>query len=414
MIIGRIAALAALLATLALVPPAHAVLVRTRTGRSVSFQPTVIRARAARALQTLAPAPPASRATLPKTSTRSSIASGTTSVSTTAGPYQPCSTSESACLAYFGGPVMRTTTLTPVFWNPSGGLSYPAGYKSEVEQFFTDLAADSGKQSNFFSVLTQYSDKSGAISYAVTSNPGLEDVDALPTGSLDQCTSPWSASRPCVTDEGLAVELEALIAKDGLATGLGHEYVVFFPPGMDSCFGPGGAGNAECSGTGYCGYHTTLKPLTSTAVQYANEPDNGDPEFGKGCTSDESLTAADLTLDTASHEISESVTDPETLTDLSWYDEHTAITAVGTVEYAEIGDICSWEFKQGDPALAWANTASDPSSSDQTINGHPYLLQTEWDNAHSPAPSPGKPRRQQRRRQPGLPRPSLRHRAALP
>jgi hypothetical protein len=52
-------------------------------------------------------------------------------------------------LVYQGGPVMGTTTagvtVTPVFWQPSGGrYVFPPGYESIIDRFVANVAAASG------------------------------------------------------------------------------------------------------------------------------------------------------------------------------------------------------------------------------------------------------------------------------
>lgn len=367
-------AVAVLIAGLWVSQPAHAVIARTRPGHIVSYQPTRAQAPRARGLAHIRP-----------------LTTTTAATST----YKPCSSSAAACLTYHGGPIMRTATLTAVFWNPSGlGLSYPTGYQSEIEQFLTDVATDSAKETNFYSVLTQYYEGVGAnttpVTYAVTSGAALQTTDPLPSGAEEQCTTPIEGtSRPCVTDKGIRTELNALIKEKGLATGIGHEYVVFFPPGIDSCFDAGGAGDENCSGAGYCGYHGALASGTPQEVEYANEPDNGDAAYAGGCTAIEGKSAAFQTINTTSHEVSESVTDPEVEEPaLSWYDANTLKTTVEgeelELEYGEVGDICAWEFKQGDGALGiFSEEGFETAPSNQAINNKAYLLQTEWDNAHS-------------------------------
>jgi PKD repeat protein len=293
---------------------------------------------------------------------------------------------------------MRSTTLTPVFWNPGKSFSYPSGYQTEIEQFLADVAADSGMETNFFSVLTQYYELAGGktnhVSYSATTGSALEDEKALPAGgSGERCTSPF-VSHSCVSDKGVRVELKSLIKSEGLSTGTGHEYIVFFPPGLDSCFGETTPeGGLICSGNFYCGYHGALNPTTPEEVQYANEPDNADPEYKGGCMATSGLGDAYATTDSASHEISESVTDPYVGSliagkeILSWYDEEELVEPGFESEYGEIGDMCAYEFKQGDPALiAFSEEGFNDvplSKSNQTINGHQYLLQLEWDNSHS-------------------------------
>jgi hypothetical protein len=76
---------------------------------------------------------------------------------------------------------MRTTTLTPIFWNPAGlALKYPAHYEEEIETFLAGLAADSGEETNFFSVLPQYYEEAGAtidhVAYTVSASAALQDT----------------------------------------------------------------------------------------------------------------------------------------------------------------------------------------------------------------------------------------------
>jgi PKD repeat protein len=368
--------LAALLcAQVALAPQANAVVTSTATGHVISYQPTVGEVASARSAAHFA----------------------STQLSASAGSYKACAITEALCLRYFGGPVMRTASLTPVFWNPTGlGLSYPAGYKTEIEQFFTDVAADSGKETDFYSMLPQYYDTIGGgthhVSYTAAASTPINDTDALPSAAGDLCATPFvKTSRPCVQDEGLRAEITKLIEKDGLATGIGHEYVVFFPPGIDSCFDAGGSEeDTNCSGTGYCGYHGTLNEASEKEVEYANEPDNGDPQYrfesgGKifeSCATKKGLKEAAITLSSTSHEISESITDPEIEEpEISWYDLH----ELNESQFGEIGDICAYEYAQGEEGggLLKGSLVVPAGTSNQTINGHTYLLQDEWDNSHS-------------------------------
>lgn len=380
------AALGALLLALVLGAPAQAVLVRTPSGHTVSFQPTIARARTGGSL-TQSVIRMAGR---PSRTTSSPTASTTT---TTAGGYTPCSQGEGACLSYYGGPVMRTTTLTPIFWSPAGlGLKYPAGYEEEIEGFLANLAADSGKETNFFSLLPQYYEEVGAtinrVAYSVTAGAALQDTDALPTALGDTCTSPLAISRPCVQDEGVRAELRSFVKGHSLATGIGHEYIVFFPEGIDSCFNEGSAAKEPiCSGTSYCGYHGTLNATTSEEMEYANEPDNGDPQYKGGCSGAPNVTAAAATINTTSHEVSESVTDPQVGAPYeSWYDRNKLFVEEELEpEYGEIGDMCAWQFAQGTKVMGvyYKEGGAKEGETNQTINGHRYLLQTEWDNAHS-------------------------------
>jgi hypothetical protein len=63
---------------------------------------------------------------------------------------------------------MRTNQTYAIYWVPAGQSTYTvdAKYTSLIDQFFGDVASDSGKTSNVYASDTQYYDWSGYISYA--------------------------------------------------------------------------------------------------------------------------------------------------------------------------------------------------------------------------------------------------------
>jgi PKD repeat protein len=273
--------------------------------------------------------------------------------------------------------VLRTTEITPIFWGPEG--SFASSYEREIDQFYTDLAADSGRAGNFFSVLAQYFDTLDGprsyVNYHVTAGAPLDDRNPYPTGAGEICADPFEPGvRPCISDTGLRNELSSFIEAHRLPVGIGHEYIVNFPRGVDSCFGEGGEED-PCSGTYYCAYHSAMA-VAGGEVEYANEPENADPAYGPrgvyGCDP-QNVAEGQATINTTSHEISESVTDPEPRS--GWYDEN--LNSQGQ-EWAEIGDICAWTFAQ--EATPGIDVIPD-GGSNQSIHGDNYLLQTEWDNA---------------------------------
>jgi PKD repeat protein len=346
----RLVGVIALLAVLGLATTAQAKIGVTPSGKRVGYQPV-----------SAAPGSAASTARLRAASGAQPPHSG------------PCTPASTECLVYTGGAVMHSAMLTPIFWRPPTAPAFPTGYVAKIEQFFTDLAAASGATSNFLSVSTQYYDTLGAgqnwVNDDIVAGSPLIDTNSYPTSSPGSCVSPLGSSRPCVTDAGLQSELSAYITAHHLPTGLGREYVAYFPPGIDSCFDGGGIGDsANCSGTGYCGYHSYL---SASGTEYINEPDNGDAAYGASCGFGwVSNDAATTTLNTTSHEISESITDPELN---GWYDP-------GSGE--ENGDICAWSFVQGDAADSQRLDVS-PGNTNNAINGDSYIVQAEWDNARN-------------------------------
>src|SRR5713101_1138523 len=73
--------------------------------------------------------------------------------------------SGAGALQYHGGPVEHTNRVYSIYWQPSG-YTLASGYTSLINQFFTDVAVDSGKTSNVYYTGTQYYDGSGHVQYS--------------------------------------------------------------------------------------------------------------------------------------------------------------------------------------------------------------------------------------------------------
>jgi len=66
----------------------------------------------------------------------------------------------SGSLDYNGGPVMPTSKVYTIFWQPPG-YQLPAGYANNMNQYFKDLQATSGSNTNTYVNLTQYTQQQG-------------------------------------------------------------------------------------------------------------------------------------------------------------------------------------------------------------------------------------------------------------
>jgi IPT/TIG domain len=255
-------------------------------------------------------------------------------------------------LTYHGGPVMHANTTYAIFWVPSG-YSIGDSYQSTIDQFFTDVAADSGKLSNVYATDTQYSDGSGHIAYTSTFAGSVVDTTDFPgSGCFEFETS------ICLSDDQLQTEIQSVVEAHGWPENGHTVYFLFTPPDVGSCvsdlFG------TSCAYEDYCAYHSSF--FTSGGeIVYANQPwtsglascDVG--EYPNG-------SDADPTLNVVSHEHNEAITD----FDLdAWYD------AAGF----ENGDKCAWTFG--------TLSGSTGAQYNQTINGHHYFLQEEWSNSGS-------------------------------
>ena len=269
---------------------------------------------------------------------------------------------------YNGGPVMPSNRDYMVLWSPSGLTPYGTEYVNGIEQYFTDLAHDSGGNQNVDSIAAQYNDLTGAFArYAVTFGGAILDTDPYPAS---QCPA-VSPVTNCLTDAQIQHEIEAVVAAHHLKTDLSHEYFLVTPPHVESCFNSTAGANPPYGGCSagqpaplavYCAYHgqTTVSPM----LLYSNDPyvtgnsgcDDGNHPNGP---SDGALEGG------MSHEHNESISDP--IPNDAW------TQGAGSNQGMEIGDLC--EGQLGTP-LGTSNGASY----NQVINGHFYWYQEEWSN----------------------------------
>ena len=283
-------------------------------------------------------------------------------------------------VTYHGGAVMAGgITVHAIYWSggtnpfqgqPSGA---PANYTGMLDRFFTDVAHDSGRTTNVFSVLPQFAE--GLTRSTITpgqynitynpANPADRIVDNHPyPAKADQCASPNSAA-VCITDGQVQSEVDRIVqSTPGTPRGLHNLWYVFLPPGVDECITPG-----VCGTNAFGGYHSvsdvghgvtiyaiTIDPLIETSVAPGADPQN--------------YPDAEVAVDIAAHETNEAMTDPE---------------GVGYMDPNgfEIGDKCEFGPQRGTPI----GFAPNGSPYNQLINGHQYLLQEMWanaDNAGSP------------------------------
>jgi hypothetical protein len=288
-------------------------------------------------------------------------------------------------LLYHGGPMMSTratndaVVVTPIYWEPSGN-AFTAGYKATITQYLTDLAHDSGKLTNVFSSLYQYSGSNGGINYRMRLGTPISATDGLPA---DGCTIVSSDSTNvygdgsgyshCLDDAQVKAETDAVVSGHSLPTDLGHLYVIFLPKHVESCFNPGATKTSANACTlnhqpsaAYCAYHS----ISSSGTVYANMPfpiyQSGTgfscttESLGGGIQSPNGQTDADVEISPLSHEMSEAITDPDVST--GWYD------TTGN----ENGDDCAYIYG--------ALSGSAGSFFNQSVNGHHYLTQEEFSN----------------------------------
>jgi hypothetical protein len=219
-------------------------------------------------------------------------------------------------LIYHGGPVMKSQEAFAIFWAASG-YSFPSGYEEAIETYLEDVAADSGKPSNVYSVSAQYSEESGQHAlYSDSYGGSLVDTDGYGTTCPEYEGFFGAEFTACVTDEKIQEELTSVVEAEGLPHGLGVEYYMVLPPHVGSCFE--GFEGPECFDEVFCAYHSYLEApeLVYSNISYS-------PEDPLGCGVGEypngkSNGNADDTFSSLSHEANESITDP---TLEAWFDK---------------------------------------------------------------------------------------------
>jgi hypothetical protein len=243
-------------------------------------------------------------------------------------------------------------------------LTFDAKYQSAINQFFIDVAHDSGdvnhNNDNVYAVAKEYYDNPGTvhIQYQSTFGGSYVDHNPLPANGCNDGLDTY-----CLTDQQLQNEIQKVLTAKGWHGGLDHVFFLMTPNGVGSC--ESAAGN--CSTDTFCAYHSAFVDSNNENVIYANEPYEGTDPLG-GCIDPEqgfpNDPDADTTINTISHEHNEAITDP--LTDPS-------STAWIAADGNENGDLCAYGF--GAP-LGTAN--GQPYN--QLINNHQYSLQQEWSN----------------------------------
>ncbi|HET9678031.1 MAG TPA: PKD domain-containing protein [Solirubrobacterales bacterium] len=270
-------------------------------------------------------------------------------------------------LIFHGGPVMPSHEAFAIFWAPSG-FSFPSGYEAAITKYFEDVAADSGKSTNVYSVSAQYSGSNGFVNYEDTFGGSVVDTTAYPTtGTCSPYTGLNGASyTACLSDAKIKAEVESVVEDQGWPSGLSAAYYVVLPPEVGSCFGttPG----SPCFDKAFCAYHGFASGLglVYSNISYA-------PEDTEGCGVGEypNGTAnglADDTFSSISHEANEAITDPELN---AWFD------ASGF----ENGDECRNTPFGEDFGPALGGSFAEEDVFNQAIGSSHYYLQQEWSNA---------------------------------
>src|SRR5438876_414481 len=139
-------------------------------------------------------------------------------------------------MAYHSGRVLHTTTVRTVYWVPSG-YSVSANYRTLIDGFVGDVAAESGKTSNVFASDTQYTDSTlGHIQYSMSFAGGVVDTNPFPASVSSYRYGECDTGGICITDTQLEHELENVIAAHGWPVGgFSNGYVILTPQNVNIC-----------------------------------------------------------------------------------------------------------------------------------------------------------------------------------
>ncbi|MGZ4431023.1 MAG: hypothetical protein ACXVYV_05185, partial [Gaiellales bacterium] len=235
----------------------------------------------------------------------------------------------SANLTYHGGPVMQAKSLTyAIFWTPpklqTGAATHVSPtYQSLIERYLQDVGG-----SGLYNVNTQYYQVVNGTKQKIlnvsTWKGSWVDTSPYPASGCTDTATPGN----CLTDTQIQAEVRKARTANGWGAGKTRMFFVFTSSGEGSCLGADGS---SCAFTQYCAYHGSFRS-GGTTVLYANMPYTGTKPAACGVpVSPNGDMDADSTINVASHEHMEAVTDPMLN---AWYDP----------SGFENGDKCAWNF----------------------------------------------------------------------
>ena len=256
-------------------------------------------------------------------------------------------------LIYHGGQVMRTNKTFAIYWLPAG-WSMVSGYRSTLNRYLHDSAADSGGTQNVYSTQVQYSDATGPIAYSQKFGGSTTSRAVFPSNGC----SPYMGLRVCLTDSQVSAQIQAVIAAKGWVAGPTHAFFLFLPKNVGVC---DDASGTACAFKSYCAYHSWIGAGAAQIV-YADMPYSDTVPDACATNRRPNGNDADDTINVTSHEHREMIEDPA---GDGWYD------AAGN----EGSDKCAWKF-----GVPLGSTSTGDYN--QSINRHYYFVQEEWTNLH--------------------------------
>lgn len=251
-----------------------------------------------------------------------------------------------ADLEYQGGNVVTAMQQVAIYLNPEGACTIASCW-GNPERFLADLG-----NSQFIHIVDQYTGASADDRYTVSETHVM--VHYRRTG------------KP-LTDAQMLAVVHAVAAALGTPDGYSNEFHVFLPPGQDECFNQDFKTCYSPNNPGtfvFCAYHGSATFNDAVGhVLYSVEPF----QDVFGCSSRPGTPngqLADSTNNVLSHELFETITDPD---GSAWWNS----ADVG-IFGEEIGDECSFVL------FTDSSVYFDPSN--VTLNGHSYVAQPEYNN----------------------------------
>lgn len=248
-----------------------------------------------------------------------------------------------ADVVYQGGPTVEMAESHAVYLLPNGHCPISQCW-GDPEGFLRDFG-----RSEFSHVLDQYVNRTDNNRYTVGQRGKI---------SFTPSSTPF-------TDNDIVSFVHAVASRTG-GTGYTHIYHVFLPPGTDECFdntftvcySPDNPATFA-----FCAYHGSADFSDIGHVLYSVEPYqnvfgcNDPPGTPNG-------QLVDSTNDVLSHELSETISDPD---GTGWWNSTPAVTGL---QGEEIGDECVFITPPafGDPSVF-------------TIGHHLYAVQLEYSNS---------------------------------
>lgn len=258
-------------------------------------------------------------------------------------------------LLYNGGPVMHTPSVYVIYWIPphlqdGTATSLSSQYQGIQTTMLKEYFGHSLMNNN-----TQYRDGTAYITDTGRVAGTFVDKSLYPGPDCSDPSPAITNPTNCISDTDLHNEINKVMTLKGWTGGTNKIFMVFTSSNEGQCAVSG----TDCSYQNYCAYHSYFVNAFAQNVIYSNEPyGNSTVCQISGAPSPNGNAAADTAATAASHELTESITDPLLN---AWFDS----------SGFEIGDECAYYYGE---ALWNGGLATN------RWDGHPFFLQTEYDN----------------------------------